>query len=536
LSNIVGYLKQYWKFVLGGFGIVVLLFGGFLIFRVLSFIGDTTGGGRTTSVALVSPTADVPATATAQARYNELFGTGNTTPTPANAANKTPAPNANPTLIPTGTAVPVQNINSKVVDRIRNNEPLTFMFLGYSGIVDGDSPYLTDSILIMRFDPKTKTIAQFSIPRDVYVFVPYNGQGKGTWTKINVVFSLIMQETLTQNELDPKYRYSDATKKHDAAANLVADTLEPVLNLKIDHWATLNYQGFRTLIDALGTLDVYVDRAFIDRKYPKNDNDKIDASVITIEFKQGWQKMDGETAIRFSRSRNSDSEEGGDFARSRRQMKVITAIKDKVLKENLFSKGFDIMNALQGKIRFSLNTDEILGLFNYFNSAEGKKLVGDVKTDPEPVGNTPGLTFWVESNKPNLGYILLPANGQGNYSGVHSWVKRAVDNADIRRENLRVQVFNSSGKTGLATKMTDFLVDQGFRLSEASDGSARDDTVLMDYSQGQAAGHIKRLQTYIPDLKVEAVDPAKKPANTFGDLHLFLGKNFKGATASAQKP
>jgi LCP family protein required for cell wall assembly len=524
LSSIVGYFKQYWKFILAGFGVVIVLFVGFLAIRVLNFIGDTTGGGRTSNLALVSPTADIPATATAQARYKELFGTGTT-----------PKPVLSTTAAPTSTPFPL-NVNSKIAERIRNNEPITFMFLGYSGIVEGDSPYLTDSILILRLDPKTKTLAQFNVPRDVYVYAPYGGQGRGTWTKINTVFSLIMQENIPQNELDQKYRYSDNNKKHDAAANLVADTLEPVLNLQIDHWATLNYQGFRTLIDALGGIEINVDRAFIDRKYPKNDNDKIDAATITIEFKQGLQRMDGETAIRYSRSRNSESEEGSDFARSRRQMKVITAIKDKVLKENLFSKSLDVMNALQGKIRFSLNTDEILGLYSYFNNEEGKKLIAEIKTDPEPIGNSPGLTFWVESSHPTLGYILLPVNGRGNYSAVQNWVKRSIEFADIRRENLRLQVFNCSGKNGLASKMTDFLLDQGFRLSDPADGVVRDDTVLMDYSQGQATGHIKRLQSYIPELKVIEADPAKKPPNTIGDLHLYLGKSFKGASATAQKP
>jgi LCP family protein required for cell wall assembly len=522
---VLPFLKKNWKWIAGGTGILVLALITFLFFRVISFIGDTTGGGRTDSGNFTTPTPDIPATATAQAQMSELFGTATIRATTAAGTTPTPAITITPT--------PITNFNtSKVVQSIQKGEPVSLLFLGYSG-ANHDGQWLTDTILIMRYDPKTKTMLQFSVPRDLYVYAPTGGKDNGRWMKVNGILGYVMDwNRPNQDALDPKYRWTDDKKKFDSGVNLVADTLQEVVGFRIDYWATISFEGFRKFIDSMGGVEIDVERAFIDKKYPRNDNAAVDAAVITVEFKAGKQLMNGETAIRYARSRNSETPlEGGDFARSKRQAKVIAAVKEKALKENLVLKSLDYMSALQGNIRFSLDFGELTALANYFNSPDGKALATDVKFSTEVINET----LVTDVTLSDVGYALYPKDGKGNYTSIKRYVQSAIANADIRREQIRVQVLNANGTPGLAGKMTDFLVNQGFRLTEENDAPNQETTEIIDYTNGAAPNTIARLKSYLgnlPNLKVTVKNPDQKPQFTPNEVgvHLLLGKDFKGAT------
>ncbi|NWJ44741.1 MAG: LCP family protein [Chloroflexi bacterium] len=516
------FLKKNWKWIAAGTVVLVIVLIAFLSFRVVSFISATTGGGRIANEN-GTPTPDAPATATVQARFNELFGT--------------PTPLAGSASSPTGqTPSPQVNFNtSDVVQKIKKGEPISIMVLGYPGVTH-EGQWLTDTILVMRYDPKTKTMLQFSIPRDLYVYAPTGGANNGRWMKINGILGYIMDwNKPTQDSLAAKYRWTDDTKKFDKGVNLVADTVQDILGFPIDYWATISFEGFRKFIDSMGGVEVDVERYFIDKKYPKNDNDKVDASYITVEFQAGKQLMNGETAIRYSRSRNSDTPlEGGDFARSRRQMRMIQAVKDKALRENLILKSLDYMNALQGNIRFSLEFGELTALANYFNSPEGKALATDIKFSSEVLTNT----YVEDTTFPDWGYALIPKEGQGKYTEIHRWVQSVIANADIRREQVRVQGLNANGTSGLASKFTDFLMSQGFRIADAQDGDAHDFTEIVDYTMGAAPNTIARLKSYLgnlPNLKITQISPDKKPKSVSTDtnIQLYLGKDFKGTASNA---
>lgn len=513
------FLKKNWKWIARGSALVIVAVIFFLAFRVISFIGDITAPPRQSQFS--TPTPDVQASVSAQALANDLFGT----PTPGGTTTAAAGATA---ILPALTPTPGFN-SSTVVQKIKNGQPITVLLLGYGGF-GHDGEWLTDTILVMRYDPKTKTILQFNIPRDLYVNAPTDGKNKGRWMKVNLVFGYIMDMDKPTDDLDARYRWTDTKNKQDGAANLVADTIEPVLGFQIDYWATLSFEGFRKFIDSMGGVEVDVERAFVDKEYPKNDNDKVDASYITISFKAGLQKMDGETAIRYARSRHSETPmEGGDFARSRRQMRLIQAVKEKAVKENLVLKSLDYMSALQGNVRFSLDFGELTSLGNYFNG-EGKALANDIKFSSEVLNER----YLADTTLPVEGYALLPKEGQGKYGAIQRWVQSVTSNADIRREGVYVQVLNSNGTTGVASKFTDFLLDRGFRVSQEQDSDGvREQTEIVDYSQGAAPNTIARLKSFFPNLnvKVTQLSPDKRPKNNPSEaaIQLYLGKDFKAA-------
>jgi LCP family protein required for cell wall assembly len=97
--------------------------------------------------------------------------------------------------------------------------------------------------------------------------------------------------------------------------------LEQILGLKIDYYALVDFGGFKEVIDALGGITVDVPEAFSDSTYPTENN-----GYMTVSFTGGIQKMNGEKALQYARSRHTTS----DFSRSLRQQIIIKAIIDKI--------------------------------------------------------------------------------------------------------------------------------------------------------------------------------------------------------------
>ncbi len=512
--------KNNWKWLWISGLLALVIVAAVLVFRFVSFVGDTTDGGRTASYLEDVPDV-VSATATAEASRNAVSGlfAGGL---------------ASNVVLPTATPAPTYNPNSSIVQKLRGNEPISMLLFGYGGNAHAGE-WLTDTILVMTYDPISKTVFQINIPRDMYVFVPYGGKNIGKWAKINTVLASIMEwDKPTQETLDSRYRWSDSKKRFDAGVNLLADTIELIVGYRVDYWGGLSFDGFRRFIDSMGGVEVDVERYFVDKKYPRNDDDQIDASYMTVEFNPGKQTMNGERAIEYARSRYSENPlEGNDFARSRRQMRLINAVKDKAFKQNLVMKSFDYMQALQGKFRFSLSLSELTDLANFLNSSDGKFLANEIKFSSQVMND-----LYLTDSLVDGEYLLTPIEGKGKYANIQRWLKRVMTSARVKGEEVWLQVLNTNGTSGLAAKMTDYFLGQGFKMSLEQDWENRDDTVLMDYTNGKASATIARLKNYLPNLKVVIGTPDKRPPATPPEvnLQLCLGKDFKGLINVANNP
>lgn len=516
-------LKKKWKWIVAGVVLVIVMVAVVSGLRVLSFVNDTFQKQERVSSNVTTPTPDVQATATAQSHLSDVVVST------VQPDTVTTAPAATTTIAPTAAPTAAFDPNAPLVQRLRNGQRVTLLYVGYGGS-GHDGPYLTDTVLVLSIDPKTKTVSEFNIPRDLYLPFPIGPGGTPSWGKMNGVFSTIMEwSESTQNNIDPKYHWTDDKTKLESAANLTADTVEQITGLPIDAWVTMDFNGFRDLINAVGGIDVCVQRAFTDNQYPANDDDQVDASIITIHFDAGCQHMDGETAIRFSRSRHSqDPMEGGDFARSRRQMQVIDALRQKVTHDNLFFKFLDILTALDNNIHTSLTLDQAKSLLGYIQSSEGKQLQADLKFDPEIIG--PNLV--TDSSDPTLGYILQPIAGKGNFKDVQQYVQLDFQHLDVRREQAWVQVLNCSGKSGVDDRLSNFLLDEGFHVDGSDTCPAQKTTVLYDYTNGAAINNINMLKGYLPGLTVITKTADKKPYDNAPDLMLYVGEDYHGVTVA----
>lgn len=204
------------------------------------------------------------------------------------------------------------------------------LILGKGG-ADHEAPDLTDSMMVVSLSHENNKVSMISIPRDVWI--------ESMKAKINSAY------------------YYGEQKIPSGGVILARDAVYQVTNLPIHYTLIVDFQGFKDVIDLLGGVDIDVERSFTDEKYPlegqneqtnkitnstnKNSNSQNDKSINnteiqeeiyeTIHFEEGLQHMDGTTALKFARSRNSaDPEEGTDFARAKRQQKILIAIAKKL--------------------------------------------------------------------------------------------------------------------------------------------------------------------------------------------------------------
>jgi LCP family protein required for cell wall assembly len=186
------------------------------------------------------------------------------------------------------------------------------LVLGYGGGAH-DGANLTDSLMVLSLDPRSGATAMVSVPRDLWMQVPPDSN---QFAKINTAY-----------EVGLANGYAGLAPGRDAGAALAARQVSDVTGLDVSYWVTLNFTGFRSLVDALGGVDLTVPTAFT-ANYPRNDDPNIDAGWKTIHFDTGRQHMDGERAIEYARARYvlEPASEGTDFARSARQQFLVRAI------------------------------------------------------------------------------------------------------------------------------------------------------------------------------------------------------------------
>ncbi|MBU2592728.1 MAG: LCP family protein [Patescibacteria group bacterium] len=181
---------------------------------------------------------------------------------------------------------------------------LTFLLLGLDQRPE-DETMLTDTILVVGLNTQTGSYLLFSIPRDLWI--------SPLKTKINALYYYGIKE-------NP----SDPTK-------IVRQEVEKIIDRKINHTIVLKMESIKDLVDLLGEIEINIERGFVDSEFPKDDGSN---QVMTIEFNQGKQVFSGERALQFIRSRKSqDQQEGGDDARQKRQKQIITALKEKLVKD-----------------------------------------------------------------------------------------------------------------------------------------------------------------------------------------------------------
>lgn len=244
-----------------------------------------------------------------------------------------------------GTAISNQGPFTTQTGFMSGVDRMNVLVMGYGG-AGHDGADLTDSMMVISVVPSSGATTMISVPRDLWVQVPPNS---GQYAKLNTAFQDGVQNG-----------YSGLSAGRLAGGAEAAQKVSDVLGIPVTSWVTLDFQGFRSLVDALGGVDINVPTAFT-ANYPKNDNPQIDAGWKTIQFKTGLQHMDGERAIEYARARYvlTPASEGSDFARSVRQQILVKAILSRARQVSAWPSLLNATTALQQAIFTNLSLADL---------------------------------------------------------------------------------------------------------------------------------------------------------------------------------
>lgn len=221
----------------------------------------------------------------------------------------------------------------------------TNLLLLGTGDANHDGADLTDTMIVASIDPlHTRSVVMLSLPRDLFLDVnTRTAQGR-----INAVYAL------------EKYRLQHEGKTEEEASAEALDALSEEIGerLGIDIHGVLkaDFTAFVNMVDVVGGVDVDVQEDLTDYTYPIAEG-----KVGTFHIEKGVQHLDGETALKYARSRHSTN----DFDRSARQQQLLTALADKVRGMSRLAQirliGA-VQDSLTGHVETTFTREEILGL------------------------------------------------------------------------------------------------------------------------------------------------------------------------------
>ena len=258
------------------------------------------------------------------------------------------------------------------------------IFLGIPG-KGNNAPNLTDTLMVMSIDEKTKEGFLLSIPRDLLITIPKTK----FYTKINALYQ--------RNGIDS-----------------VQAILSEITGLNFDYNVVIDLGGVKKIIDQVNGIDVMVEKNIYDPLFPGPNN-----SYQLFALKAGWQHLDGETALKYIRTRHDPT---GDFARMRRQQQVLTALQEKISSLHpVWNLGvvLSIWQTLITHFKTNLSLENIKNFWEITKEIDLEKIEFKV-LDPTTGLLVPGHTILGNQRA----YILRPKAGLNNYSEIKNFIKK----------------------------------------------------------------------------------------------------------------
>ena len=200
--------------------------------------------------------------------------------------------------------------------------------LGYHAQVNAFDG-LTDTMLLIRFNPEAKKLAILSIPRDTRLEIP--GYSTAKINSANVLGGPAL------------------------AARTTSDLLG---GIGIDRYITINVKGVKALVDALGGVNVHV---------PKDMKYQDDSQHLYINLKAGQQQLNGEQTLQLLRFRQ---DAWGDIGRIQRQQMVMRALMEQSLNPATIARMPQILSVVQSYIDTNLSVEELVALVGFGTQIE----------------------------------------------------------------------------------------------------------------------------------------------------------------------
>ncbi len=333
-----------------------------------------------------------------------------------------------------------------------NNEVTSALIIGtdYSG-------YLADTIMVVSFDHKTKSIDLMSIPRDTFTY--FNDKEKAKLASAN----WNINQLPTHVKMNAVYSYGNSL-----GVEFFKEHIEDFLQVELDYYVVVNTKVFADLVDAIGGVDFDVPQRMY-KHDPYQD--------LLIDLQPGYQHLDGEDAEGLVRFRDYAQ---GDITRIEIQQEFMKTVMTKLLSKEGFLN--DPITLVKTFLKY-VTTD--------FTIADATKYITYI--DDISVDNISTFTMPIESYDDDYVYP--------DFEALNETIKMmfypddyVAEIKDIKEAS--IQVLNGSRVNGLASDTSDVLINDGYNVKNVGNyqGDIEQRTVIR-VRRGYDATELKKYFT-----------------------------------------
>ena len=399
-------------------------------------------------------------------------------------------------------------VTAKRLDLPIAGQPATALVIGYdrrAGEAKG-TPSRSDTLMLVRANPKNDTISMLSFPRDLQAEIVCPGKPTYT-TKINAAYA-------------------------NCGARGTLETVRKLTGVPVNYLITVNFRGFRQLVDKLGGIWMDVDRRYLNTQGGPS-------GYATINLQPGYQKLGGYQALDFVRFRHTDS----DLYRNARQQLFVRSLKDQVRTNFSLTKLPKLIRVLTSNIEVAQGGGNNVSATTVLSYA--------VLAYSLP----PGHVF--QSRIEGLeGFADLTTSQANISSAVRQWANPDVDSpkkatAVALGEKIKakapppkdttVTVLNGNGVTGSASNASYLLGQRGYPILTPPNGIPANApaftyfrTVLyFDPKQKGSKAAARKVANLFGSADVKKATPAITALANDAILTAVVGQTFHGTLAAA---
>lgn len=380
-----------------------------------------------------------------------------------------------------------------------------------------DGKDLTDTVMVASIDPETQSVVLLSLPRDLY-FLSTEKMGKG---KLNTFY----------RDFKSYLRFTNGVPEQEASLEAMKELALEIgraLDMEIHHAAKVDFIGFVQVVDQLGGVDVEVPYDIDDQEYP-NETYGFEPFIL----KAGLRHLDGETALKYARSRHTTS----DFGRSARQQQILSLLADKAREEGILrdpgalTKIYSIVSAHS---ETTMTIREILGLASVAEHIDRSKILSFQLNDRNALYDSyiepGGFLYTPPRDEFGGAAVLLPVSIPQfpiAWKQVRTFTKFLAEHRDIYLLKPMISVLNAGAAPGSAGKLGNELIRYGFsvELTQNTASGKRDDTLLVASPERDPA---LAFFSALLSLPVKTA-PENLPAEERSRITVLLGKDYRFA-------
>jgi LCP family protein required for cell wall assembly len=364
---------------------------------------------------------------------------------------------------------------NKEITRPLPNKPMNILLIGSDKTSTPGDPGRSDTQMLVRLDPETKSISMLSLPRDLRVDI--DGVG---YAKMNEAYSY-------------------------GGPKLVIHTFKQLTGLPINGWIEVNFGGFWHVVNLLGGVYLAVDHKYF---VPAS------ADYKSINLEPGYQLVRGKQALNYVRFRH---DQRGDFTRMQRQQLFIRELQHQSGRwSHDWKKVIKLIKAI---------TKETESSFSSLKKLEPLvELAFQIDTSKVYQAHLEGDTPMID------GQSYVTATDSQIADVVHQFTNPttapvSTKGQAVKKGDFTVHVYNGSGIDGLATTAASQLAVQGYNTVAEADAYEFPGKVTTIYAPKELQSYADALESMLSPANVVIVNRA--PGVNDG-ITVFVASSFDG--------